>query len=98
MKRSDAEIEELFGRQFAMEAMITQLAWAWASSQPHPPTALASYLRPIEQSMQKLDEDPATRGPATAAARETVRQIALELERTLQKAALLRASSEGKAQ
>lgn len=98
MPRSDAEIEELFGRQFALEAMLTQLIWAWAKEQPHPPTALAGYLRPVEEGMAKLAASQPTPGDAMRAAQETVRGIALELERTLQEAALRRASATGPVQ
>lgn len=95
MPRSAGEIEELFGRQFALEALVTQLAWSWAGSQPHPPTALAGFLRPVEDGMAKLAASQPSQSAATRAALETVRGIALELERTLQSAALRRAGGEG---
>lgn len=97
MARSDEEIEELFGRQYALESMLTHLIWAWAKDQPHPPSALANYLRPIEEGLAKT----ASQSPGSAAiqaARATVREIGLELERTLQQQALLRTSGEGPVQ
>jgi hypothetical protein len=97
MKRSEEELEHLFGQAFALEAMLTHLIWAWAKEQPHPPTALSTYLRPIEESMAELG-----RGQhgnlAMKAAEETVRGIALELERTLHEEALRRTEREGPVQ
>ena len=98
MARSELEIEELFGRQFALESMLTHLIWSWAKDQPHPPTALAGYLRPIEQGMAALAANQSSGNVSMQAARETVRQIGLELERTLQKAALHRADDQGPVQ
>jgi len=95
MSRSDEEIEALFGRQYALESMLTHLIWSWAKEQPHPPSALSEYLRPIEQGMAALAANQSPESAAMQAARMTVREIALELEQTLQKAALHRAGAKG---
>lgn len=98
MSRSDEEIEMLIGRQFALEAMLTQLIWKWASSQPHPPTALSEYLRPVEDGMAQLAASSPDGSIAMSASRSTVRMIAEELERTLHREALNRASGKGPVQ
>jgi hypothetical protein len=90
-------VEELLGRQFAVEAMLTHLISKWMLSQPHPPTALGEYLRPLEEGMAKMASHP-NADRSVKAAQTTVREIALELERTLHKEALLRAGSSGQAQ
>jgi hypothetical protein len=96
MARSEEEIEELFGRQFAVEAMLTHV-WAWAKAQPHPPSALAGYLRPLEEGMDQM-ANQSPRSAAMQAAQATVRQIAEELERTLHRQVVLRAGGEGPVQ
>lgn len=97
MPCSDEEFEELKGRQFAVEAMLTQLIWAWAKDQPLPPVALAGLLRPIERQMARM----ASRSPedmAIQVARLTVRDIAEELGRTVEKEALRRTGGKGPVQ
>ena len=95
MPRSDEDIEALFGRQFALEAMLTHLIWAWTKDQPHPPSALAGFLRPIEEGMAAMKASQSPPSAAMTAAAETVHGIAVELERILQSAALRRADGEG---
>lgn len=96
MPRSEKEIEELFGRQFALETMLTHLIWSWAKDQPHPPSALGNYLRPIEAGVDRMAASQSPESVSMQAAR--VREIAKELERTLQQAALHRASGKGRVQ
>ena len=85
----------IHGRQLALEGMLIQTIWKWAETQPHPPTALASWMRPIEEQFQAMQSDPGNHPVAMTAALETVRGICLELEATLQRAALLRATPGG---
>lgn len=98
MPRSEEEMEELIGRQFALEAMLTHLIWSWAKEQPHPPSALAGYLRPIEEGMERFAASHSPDNASMRAARQAVRDIAKELERTLHEAALRRSSDKGPVQ
>lgn len=83
------------GRMLAIEGMLIQTIWKWAETQPHPPTALASWMRPIEEQFRAMQNDPGNHPAAMTAAVETVQGICLELEATLQRAALLRATPAG---
>ncbi len=98
MPRRDEEFEELVGRQFALEAMLTHLIWSWAKEQPHPPTALAGYLRPVEEGMARFAASQSPENGSIRAAQEAVRDIAKELEKTLQEASLRRAGGTGPVQ
>jgi hypothetical protein len=83
------------GRLWALEAMIAQAVWRWTMTQPHPPTALASWLRPIEEALATMQRDPGNHPAAMASAAETVKGTALLLERTLHEEALRRAEPSG---
>jgi len=81
---------ELQGRLFAMETMISHLVWRWALDQEHPPTALATYLRPLEEKAAAMAGDPENDQAAMQAAVETIRGIGESLEHALHEEALRR--------
>jgi hypothetical protein len=84
----------LQGQITALEAAVTQLAFRWGISQPHPPTALSDFLRPLEEDAKKMSADPGNHPVAMQAMSETIRGIAEALEAGLHQAALLRTTSE----
>ena len=95
MTASDTDEQmAVHGRLLAMEAMIVQTVWSWAMSQPHPPTALARWLRPLEEQFAEMARDPGNHPAAMQAAQETVQGIGLLLEQTLHEDALRRAGPE----
>jgi hypothetical protein len=94
----EERIARLEGHSFALEALLARLVWVWTLDQPHPPTALARYLRPVEEQMAVMLASQSPPTAAMQAAHQQVREFAQELERTLQREALNRASGEGSVQ
>lgn len=88
---------ELQGRFLAMEAMMSHLIWRWALDKEHPPTALATYLRPLEEKAAAMAADPANDAVAMKAAQNTIRGIAESLEHALHEEALRRATQKDQA-
>lgn len=94
MKRADRKPvrgEALQGRLMVLEAFAAQSAWMWAYTQPHPPTALAMLLRPIEEGLQAARHDPGHNAELFEAAWSTYRDIALRIEELLHQGALFHA-------
>ncbi len=94
---TDAEAAQMAmnGKVFALEAMLVQTVWALAMSQPHPPTVLSKWLRPLEEQIAKMQADPGNHPVAMETARETIQGVGQLLERTLHEEALRRATPEG---
>jgi hypothetical protein len=82
----------LQGRLLALESALTQLAFRWVLTQPHPPTALSGFLRPLEEDAANMSRDPENHPDAMEAMRLTIQGMGEALEAGLHKAALLRAT------
>lgn len=94
----EERLARLEGHGFALEALLARLVWMWTVDQPHPPTALSRYLRPIEEQMDALLASQSPPSAAMLSAHQQVREFAEEMERTLQREALNRAGGEGPVQ
>lgn len=75
---------------------MVQLTWMWALDRPHPPTALADFLRPLEQGFQAMAEKPGNHPVQMQAANIFVKNMAETLERLLHAEALRRTETEGR--
>lgn len=93
-----AVIEQMRGHLFVLESMLVHLVWAWARGQDHPPSALANYLRPIEEGMAAMAANPDLRSAAMRHARDALSEIAAELEATLHREVLRRTEAGGRNQ
>lgn len=87
--------QEMRGQALALEMMVTQLAWEWAMSQPHPPTALSQWMRPIEEAIDAMTADTGNDQCAMQSARETVKGVFRLLEERLHVESLRRAKPKG---
>lgn len=95
---NEERLARLEGHQFALEALLAGLVWVRVADQPHPPTALSHYLRPVEEQMAAMLASQSPPSAAMQAAHQQVREFAEELERTLQRQALLRTGAKGPVQ
>jgi hypothetical protein len=82
----------LNGRMIALEAMLIQTVWRWAESQPHAPLALVSWMRPLEEQLATLRNSPEIPPLTLEMALQTFQGVQGELEATLRRAALDRAT------
>lgn len=87
--------QEIQGILLAHETLLTHLIWRFAMGQPHPPTALSAYLRPIEEKMAHLLHSQSIPQGIADAAHATTQQIARQLEKTLHVESLRRAKPKG---
>lgn len=90
--------EELAGRQFALQAMVTHLLWTWAMEKGQPQLALAGFFRPLERMMADLAASQSPENAAIQEALHTVRETAQQLDETLAAEVLLRTDGKGPVQ
>jgi len=90
--------EELTGRQFALQAMVTHLLWTWAMEKDQPQLALAGFFRPLERMMADLAASQPPENAAIQEALHTVRETAHQLDETLSEEALRRTDGKGPVQ
>lgn len=95
---TENDFAALQGRLLAYELFLTQLAFRWGITQPHPPTAIADLLRPIEQFAAAMQHDPANDPAAMTMLQSTVRNMAGVIESGLHAEALRLATAKSPGQ